>query len=284
MTIVVGTTIAPWKCDGRQELAWLDTAEEIADSHEDVSFFAALEVDGRGLSPYVDLLRRITDVAAVAVPVDYWRFAIDDGTKEVTTGERLVRICAGRNLCHEYAMRDQSVTHILFVDSDISIPGDSIPKMLEVDHPVVGGLVGIYAQDGPKLDKVEDAIYRVARERSQFPDTEAGGEAWLEEQRFCLANPWFIDELGTFPEDADIREHWCTAGFLLVRRDVFSTVAWHWDLDRGCTDDPAFQNAVERAGFGRTWTRHDLLAEHEPLRTGMVAVEHRDGDRMHVPW
>lgn len=280
MTIVVGTTVAPFKCDGRQEVAWLDEAEAIADTH-DVKFFAALEVDGRRLGPYRVLLDRLDDIAMTDHSVDYWRFAIDDRSTETTSSNRLIRICTGRNLVHEYAMRDQSVTHILFADSDIRIPGDCIPKLLEIDHGVVGGHVGIYALDGPNLFPEDRDLWRIGRERSQFPDTEEGGKAWLEEQRYCVANPRAEMPVG-FPDDADVREHWSTAGFLLVRRDVFSTVAWHYDLDRGCTDDPAFQNAVERAGFGRSWIRHDLIADHEPVP--MVAVENRGAALGRVPW
>lgn len=284
MTVVVATTIAPWKCDGRQELAWLDEAEDLSDSYGGaVEFFAALEVDGRGLEPYKILFDRVASLEDMGHRFASWRFAIDDNTTVTESSNRLVRICAGRNLCHEYAVRNRAVSHLLLVDSDIRIPGNAIDKLREIDHPVVGGHVPIYCLNGPKLDPVDDWICRVGRDRRDFPGTEAGGEAWRAEAEFCRLYPRSPMPL-TWPNNADVREHWNTAGFLLVRRDVFSTVAWHYDPDRGNSDDPAFQNAVERAGFGRTWVRHDVIADHEPIAAGMVAIEERGADMVRVPW
>ncbi len=59
-----------------------------------------------------------------------------------------------------------------------------------------------------------------------------------------------------------IQEHWNTAGFLLVRRDAMSAVWWGWDRDRGMSDDPFYQDAQTRLGFGRTWVRKDVVGMH----------------------
>jgi hypothetical protein len=53
---------------------------------------------------------------------------------------RLSSIVCARNMCIEYAMQTDA-SHLLFVDADIIPPKDIIPKLLEVDHPAVAGLV-----------------------------------------------------------------------------------------------------------------------------------------------
>jgi len=236
--IVVGTTCAPWKCNGRGELAWLDNAEDmIADAkgagHE-LDFFAALEVDGRGLTPYKQLQHRLI----LDLDGNFWTFSLDDEAEIVESSNRLVRICMGRNLVTEYAMA-QGASHILFLDTDTRVPGDSISKLLEVDHPVVGGNVGAY----------------------------------------CMSGPVVLDDRGRAKHKFRVEEHWNTAGFLLVRREVFKVLRWRWSIDDGMTDDPAYQGDQQVWGFGQTWVRKDVQGEHvEPL----VPVEERDEEARRI--
>jgi len=202
----------------------------------EVRFFAAIEVDGEGLDPYAHFLDDYEGVCRVTeTSCDYWRFAMDDGHSAVTGNDRLLRICCGRNMAHEYAQRN-GASHILFVDSDVRVPGDTIPKLLELDHPIVGGFIGAYAgvhwYDGPSVP--------------------------------------------TAP--GDTRIHWDSAGCLMVASEVFSRVAWNYDLSAGNTDDPAFQRNVEELLGYQTWVRHDLLCEH----VGPCGVEGRGAER--VPW
>jgi hypothetical protein len=140
--IVVGSTCAPWKCNGKEEIAWLETADQMRDS-ADVKFFAALETDRRGLSPYSKLLGHLKYNLG-----DHWTFSLNDNENEVTSHNRFIRITTGRNLITEYAMRTNA-THILFLDTDMRVEGDCLPKLLEVDHPVVGGNVPAYCLGGP---------------------------------------------------------------------------------------------------------------------------------------
>lgn len=76
---------------------------------------------------------------------------------------------------------------------------------------------------------------------------------------YCLDGPR-VEEV-----DGDVREHWNTAGFLLVARDVFRTVRWRWDLEADMTDDPAFAHDVRLLGFGPTWVDHEVIGLHPPL-------------------
>lgn len=159
--ILVGCTLAPYKMgdDEGYWASWLATADELRASHnDDVEFFAALEVDGRGLEPYEPLLEWL-----VKYDVTYWTFSLDDGAKEITTSNRLVRICTGRNLITEHALR-QGASHILYVDADTRVPGDSLTRLLEMDWPVVGGFVPTYdaIYDGPLVDEYPFEVHEHA--------------------------------------------------------------------------------------------------------------------------
>jgi len=230
--IIVGSTCASWKCNGIGELAWLRHAEEMIEDAASVGhellFFATLETDARRQTPFIGLLDRLEDL-----PSSFWTFSLDDGAKEITTMNRLVRICTGRNLIHEKALREFA-SHILFLDTDTEVPGDSISKLLELNHPVVGGEVPNYRLRGPEV--------------TGFP----------------------------FP----VQEHWNTAGFLLVQRDVFTRIRWRTDHQLGLSDDPCFDHDAHAAGFGHTWVRKDVVGAHIEA---LCPVEEREADRK-VHW
>lgn len=228
--IVVASTTAPWKCDGRSEVAWLANAQRLAEcSPVELRWFVAIETDARGMGPFTRLLALLADL-----PHDVWDFHLNDGSERVESGNRLIRICLGRTIAQEYAMRT-GASHVLFIDTDITVADDAVARLLEVDRPVVGGAVGIYNLGGPRVSRREHGL-----------------------------------------EHANIRAHWNTAGFLLVRRDVFCRVAWNYDLDSGNSDDPAFQRNCRDLGFGETWVRHDVHGQH--VETPMVPVEERGAD------
>lgn len=229
--VLIATTVAPWKCNGRGELAWLQDAEarwaQSKDHGVHTSLFCAFEVDGRGMDPYRKLEARLQETK---IPVKAITFSIDNGDDEFNERNRLTRICTGRNLAHDYAQQ-MHYTHILFVDSDTAIPTDSVWKLASVDHGIVCGYVPSYCHDGPRV--------------IEYPNI-------------------------------DLREHWTTAGFMLVRRDVFRHLRWRWDLEIESTDDPCFQADAKNFGWGESWVRHDVIGDHvEPL----ISVEERPEDR-----
>lgn len=157
-----------------------------------------------------------------------WRYSIDEGETTIKNAARLAGICAGRNLAHEYAQRDPDITHILFLDTDIIPPVDAIDRMLEVDNELVGLNVPTYCLDGPP-------VHTSAR----------------------------------VPAGVDVREHEVqTAGCLMVHRDVFRILRWHWDLESGMTDDPCFERDARVLLNVPTWVRHDVVAEHYPACIG----------------
>lgn len=235
--IVVGATVAPFKATSREVTQWLASAKELTEDARsagftNVHYFVAIEHDGRGLAPFTELLTRLTAVNKIpGASAAYWTFSICDHNDTVTTANRLIRICTGRNLIHEFALRSPDTSHVLFLDSDLIVPGDSISKLLEVNHPIVGGDVPSYCLGGPKSKK------------HNFP----------------------------------VQQHWNTAGFLLVERDVIRQVRWRADDHiggSGCTDDPCFAYDVEKICGHQTLVRKDVIGVHRPL----VPLEKRGHD------
>lgn len=149
MAILVATTTAPYKALDGEDLQWLMDTEKMAQEANEaglgpVYVFAALEVDGRGEQVYENLFRRFATLEEAGISCSYWTFSLNDRSKEVDGINRLFRICTGRNLCHEFAARDGDISHILFIDSDLMVPSDSIVKLAEVNMPLAGGDVPAY--------------------------------------------------------------------------------------------------------------------------------------------
>lgn len=252
--IVVGSTVAAWKCDG-SELNWTRHAKRMRElSPVPLEFFCAVQrigsIEHEGWGD-TDKLQRLFD-RVIELRGDgpgWWNFGIDGWAPD--TARRLVGITTGRNLVREYVLRDTDATHVLYLDTDVEPDPACVPKLLELDHPVAGGHVGEYCLSGPRVEKAD-----VWRARGESITDDAGH---LRRDRNDAAFP--------FP----VEEHWNTAGFLLVRRDVLREVAWRWEGPGLRTDDPCFAIDVERAGFGRTWVRKDCVGKHAQL----VPVEQR---------
>lgn len=231
-------------------LAWLRTAEELranAGADVEVEFFATLEVTDLGLDgvrPFHAVGRRIVDLGG-----SYHKFAYGDYRAEVTTGNRLWHICAGRNMIQDHAM-NTGATHILFLDADMMPPPDAIARLLEMKYPIVGGEVPTYALSGPA--------------RHTF--TVIPGRGTIDVRRH-----W------KFPSEWDVREHMNTAGFLLVEREVFKRIRWRYSIDDGMTDDPCYnQDAREFLGYP-TLVRHDVKGRHFP--ESILPIEQRYPNR-----
>lgn len=145
MTIVVASTLAAYKCVDGQDDAWL-THAEAWQARGDVEWFVALQVGHGHDHKFEPLRRRLAELDATV-----WTFSVDDGFDQVTSAQRLQGICMGRNMAHEFVNRDRRRSHLLFLDSDTEVPADAIDRLLEVDHPVVGGHVPTYCLDGPAV-------------------------------------------------------------------------------------------------------------------------------------
>lgn len=124
--------------------SWRENQELIENSVSPirVRYFAACEIDLRGRAPFQDKL--VGDGLD-----DVWYYALDDGRKEITTGNRLRHFVMGHNLCIEYALEHQS--SLLLVGAGITMPPDILTKLMETGHPAVGPLVPSYNLAQPSL-------------------------------------------------------------------------------------------------------------------------------------
>lgn len=262
---VIGTTLPAWKCSGN-ETAWMENydainadIEKLPGDHDPI-WFAALEVDARGIDPFTKVFED-----EVRCP-DWWTFSIDDDDMEINSVNRLIRICTGRNLIIEYARRIDA-EWILFLDTDIKIPGDSASKLVEVSWPIVGGNIGQYGLSGPEI--------RSQREIEFYGNGELPGwKNGKKEKVPRLADSWRLRGWES-PYRFPVEMHWNTAGFLLVHKDVWRNLRWRIDLEAGRTDDPCFDQDARRIGYP-TLVRKDVQGVHvDPL----IPVEDRPEDR-----
>jgi hypothetical protein len=255
--IVVATTLAAFAMDDPDIWgSWLINAEQIIDSHTEVRYFAAIETDARGLEPFVPLLERMAEIDGYQ-----WTFELDDGRTQVTTANRLRHITLGQNLATDYALA-AGASHLLFLAADLEPPADCLTKLLEVDHPLVGGHVPTYCLDGPDWN------------------TERG---------------WHAGRVGqmTQPKPGmDVRAHMASAAFVLIRRDLLRFVRWRWDLDAGMSDDPCLYHDALRFHAVAGLVRHDCVGRHHPEsipsieQRGYDLTVHRNGEGStpDVPW
>jgi hypothetical protein len=108
--------------------SWLANGEAMRESHPDsVDFFAAIEVDDRGIEPFHPLTDRLSQLNG-----SWWTYSLNDGRTEVHTLSRLRHITAGQNLASEYATA-AGATHMLFMAADCEPPADVLPRLLEAE-------------------------------------------------------------------------------------------------------------------------------------------------------
>lgn len=248
---VIGTPLVAWKCDSGEHLDWISYHKQISSMFPNVKWFAAFELDNRGIEPFSDVIDALRQVNG-----DYWTYSINDMQEKVTSGNRWIRIETGRNLIREFAQRYRITSGhhwgedcteenigvinyqaVLYVDSDIKLTPDVVQKMLEVDRPLVGANVGAYGLTG---------------------------------KRIC--------------DNPPIEEHWTTAGCLLVNAPAFYDLPWYHNAYLNLSDDPSFQSMAERllrregienldTSYGMTWVRKDINVAHNGQ---LVAVEDRN--------
>lgn len=226
--IVVGTTLSAMAMsDDDAWRGWLLNARELrAQTDEDIHFFAAIEVDRRGLSPFgplvieLDRLNQANRRNLHALP-SYWTYSLDDGRTEVTMSNRLRHITAGQNLVTDFAV-SEGASHLLFMASDCAYPADALTELLKLNVPVVGGHVSTYGLDGPVCSR-------------------------------------FIPEYGN-----RIREHMPTAAFVLLRRDFFRFHRWRWDVDAGMSDDPCLYFDARTFYGVQPLVHHGVVGKHYP--------------------
>lgn len=243
MTILVASLIAaPFLDDPRRWGSWLNNAAAIKESvpGTEVKYYCAAELDGRGMTPFVDAgwLDVISDLG-----VHFETFTYDSGRTQIDTNTRLKHICLGRNMISQHAIADPGITHIMGLDGDVSPPPDILPRLLEVNYPLVTAHIPTYCFTGPQI---------VTNPR----DTS---------QKYPLS--WRVQ---TIPL--------ASAGSWLVERSVFSVLRWRTDPALGMTDDPSYlYDAKHSLGIDPPiLQRTDTIAHHWPAAIGPIETRLSD--------
>jgi len=172
----------------------------------------------------------ITENQAVHYDAWSWESAWRGGRKgDQDQRYRLPGIVIARNMAREFAMA-RNADAILYVDSDVLIPRNSLVELLKENLNIVGGL----------------APGRGAHSHVYY----TGSGRHLKQIRENL-----------------LRTDYGTAGFVLIRRDVYQRIAWRWGWsirnDTGPhSEDPLYGEDARVAGLGWWHIRTDLVAEH----------------------
>lgn len=154
MTIVLGTTLAAFAMnDPGSYSSWLNTIEGMREDGHDITPFAAIEVDARGLDPFRPLIRMIR-----ALGGDYWSYMLDDRRTEVTTVNRLRHLTMGQNLVSEYAT-SVGASHLLFCAADCQPPRD-LNLLFEMDRPYVGPEITTYCLVGEEAPEFPFRVHK----------------------------------------------------------------------------------------------------------------------------
>lgn len=132
--------------------AWMRNSEELKASHpEGVRYFAAIQIDARGLDPFKPFIDRLE-----AIGGEYWVYSFDDGRTKVDGWNRLRHLTVGQNMCSVWS-QDAGASHMLFLAADLAPEPDTLPKLLACNYPFVGGHVSTYCFKG-RRDELEGGI------------------------------------------------------------------------------------------------------------------------------
>lgn len=131
------------------------------------------------------------------------------------------------NKCTDQMLLVEDLTHFFYCESDMILPDDTIPRLLEVDKPIVSGLYFLRQGDGqPCLYK--RVIGNTANEQSMSPVT-------------------------LFPTDRPFSlKNGCPGlGCVLIKREVFEQLRFPWfDLKEGqYGSDLYFYTKVRKANI-----------------------------------
>jgi hypothetical protein len=185
----------------------------------DLRHFAAIQIDGRGVEPFAELMDALVQLGG-----EYWTYSLDDGRTSIGMTNRWRHITFGQNLVVEYCQSQADVEWLLFLAADTAAPSDIVPRMLEMNHPLVAPYITTYGLTGPAVEG--------------------------------------------YPPEWGVQDAMASAACMMIRRDVFRSIRWRWDLDAGMSDDPCYHYDARTLLGVPTYVRHDVLAKHYPESIG----------------
>lgn len=177
---------------------------------------------------------------------------------------RLWAICAARNFCVDFAQYKRA-DWLLFLDSDVVVPADSIQKLMEIAY--YGGKIRHYVVGGCVPGRGDHS----------------GGEYifWPNQPTSIMYRPFGSEKLTNEVVEV-VRVQHATMGFVMIHKNVFNWLRFgpvtdnHWYTDRSgvtpgsLSEDPAFGivlrylfSQLKEYGSAYEWiVRLDLKAKH----------------------
>lgn len=237
MSILVASLIAPpFLDDQRRWGSWLSNSDKIKESvpDTDVNYYCAVELDGRGLSPY-DESGWVE--ATSRAGVNYETFTYGSGRIRIETDSRIKHICLGRNIISQVGIMDPSVSHILALDGDVTPPPNILPNLLAVNYPLVSACIPTYCFSAPRIDvNPRDGSQEYPKRWNVQPTRQSSAGAWL------------------------------------IERSVFTALRWRSDPVHNLSDDPAYlYDMVHVLGIDPpVLQRGDTIARHWPESIGPI--------------
>ena len=239
--VIVATTLTTFAMD--QEFtwsAWLINADAMRNSAPDgIEFFAAIEVDARGLAPFEPLLERLYGLNDYEHDL-WWTFNLDDGRTTVSTKNRLRHITTGQNLCMDRAASGDA-SHLLFVAADCEPPPDVLTKLRQPREHIVAAHSPTYCLPSQPIPDHEGVPDQYPLHVAVTPDT------------LCFS-----------------------AACVLFDRVAFRALRWRWDKDTNMTDDPCMQHDAWYNHGWPVYVRPHCITRHHP--ESIPPIEYRGHD------
>ena len=237
---VIGTPLVGWKVDRKEHMAWLQNKDEIISKFPNVKFFASFELDHRG----IEVFQEVIDCLKI-VNGDFWTYTINDMEEVVSSGNRWIRIETGRNLIREFSQRHRKMSGHHWGED-----------CAEQNYGVVNYEAILYVDSDTYVDSnIIEKMFEI-----DHPVVSVNVPAYGLTGKVVNESP-------------RIEEHWNTAGMLLVNSPAFYDLPWSHNAMLNLSDDPTFQYHADRLGYGQTWVRKDVQANHMGQ---LVAVENRN--------
>ncbi len=143
----------------------------------------------------------------------------------------------------QHAIDDESVTHIMGLDGDVTPSPDILPNLLAVDYPLVSARIPTYGFVMPNIH----------------------------------ANP--LNASHVYPDEWAVQPTpLSSAGAWLVDRTVFSSLRWRTDPRLRLTDDPSYLYDAKRLLLidPPILQRSDTVATHWPAYIGPIETRLAD--------
>jgi len=160
---------------------------------------------------------------------------------EFCKGDSLVS--RARNNLVAKAMSDPSVTHIFFIDSDISWDPVNVLKLLLADKPIIGGIYPLKNYNWDTLIKNKNHVNEIIEKKNKSLLKDVLDDDLLIQHSLLTYNLNHKSKQVTIKKNLIEVKHIAT-GFMMIKRELFESMFEKY-ADTKYTDDVSFLNEEE---------------------------------------